>query len=137
MNAKGNRFICSVYINVEKLVRMAFINRIGLYYVNQQMMMNKYDIEFSKEVVNKNVMRLTNQVWKLIPMRENEEDWQKQLETVLLEIVGLDEIFLHKIEYLQILSKLEGLKIEEDIDFQLFRKTVFEVITLLAGCKDA
>ena len=70
------------------------------------MTMNKYDLEFSKEVINKNVMRLTNQVWKLIPMRENEEDWQKQLETVLLEIVGLDEIFSHKVEYLQILSKI-------------------------------
>lgn len=101
------------------------------------MMMNKYDLEFSKEVINRNVMRLTNQVWKLIPMRENEEDWQKQLETVLLEIVGLDEIFSHKVEYLQILSKLEGLKIEKDIDFQFFRKTVFEIITLLAGCKNA
>lgn len=101
------------------------------------MMTNKYDLEFSKEVINKNVMRLTNQVWKLIPMRENEEDWQKQLETVLLEIVGLDEIFSHKVEYLQILSKLEGLKIEEDVDFQFFRKTVFEIITLLAGCKNA
>lgn len=101
------------------------------------MMTNKYDLEFSKEVINKNVMRLTNQVWKLIPMRENEEDWQKQLKTVLLEIVGLDEIFSHKVEYLQILSKLEGLKIEEDVDFQFFRKTVFEIITLLAGCKNA
>ena len=101
------------------------------------MMTNKYDLEFSKEVINKNVMRLTNQVWKLIPMRENEEDWQKQLETVLLEIVGLDEIFSHKVEYLQILSKLEGLKIEEDVEFQFFRKTVFEIITLLAGCKNA
>lgn len=101
------------------------------------MMTNKYNLEFSKEVINKNVMRLTNQVWKLIPMRENEEDWQKQLETVLLEIVGLDEIFSHKVEYLQILSKLEGLKIEEDVDFQFFRKTVFEIITLLAGCKNA
>lgn len=100
------------------------------------MMMNKYDLEFSKEVINKNVMRLTNQVWKLIPMRENEENWQKQLETVLLEIVGLDEIFSHKVEYLQILSKLEGLKIEKDIDFQFFRKTVFEIITLLVGCKN-
>lgn len=101
------------------------------------MMTNKYDLEFSKEVINKNVMRLTNQVWKLIPMRENEEDWQKQLETVLLEIVGLDEIFSHKVEYLQILSKLEGLKVEKDVDFQFFRKTVFEIITLLAGCKNA
>nr|DAD78707.1 MAG TPA: hypothetical protein [Siphoviridae sp. ctB3v5] len=31
MNVKGSLFICSVYINVEKLVRMAFINQIGLY----------------------------------------------------------------------------------------------------------
>ena len=36
---------------------------------------NKYDIDFSVEVINKEFMRLTNQLWKLIPMRENEEDW--------------------------------------------------------------
>ena len=40
-----------------------------------------------------NVKRLTNQLWKLIPMREHEEDWQKQLETVSLEIAGMHEIF--------------------------------------------
>jgi hypothetical protein len=39
-------------------------------------------------------MRLTNQLWKLIPMRENEEDWKRQLESVTLEIVGLNEIFI-------------------------------------------
>lgn len=100
-------------------------------------MINKYDLDFPIEVINRNIIRLTNQVWKLIPMRENEEDWQKQLDTVLLEIVGLDEIFLHKVEYLQILSKLEGLKIEKDTDFQFFRKTIFEIITLLSGCKNA
>lgn len=115
---------------------MAFINLIGLFCANQQKMINKYDLDFSIENINKNIIRLTNQVWKLIPMRENEEDWQKQLETVLLEIVGLDEIFLHKAEYLQILSKLEGLKIEKDVDFQFFRKTIFEIITLLASCKN-
>lgn len=135
MNVKDSHFICSVYINVEKLGRMAFINLIGLFCASQQKM-NKYDLDFPIEVINRNIIRLTNQVWKLIPMRENEEDWQKQLDTVLLEIVGLDEIFLHKVEYLQILSKLEGLKIKEDIDFQLFRKTIFEIITLLSGCKN-
>jgi hypothetical protein len=40
------------------------------------------------------VKRLTNQLWKLIPMRENNEDWRKQLDTVTLEVVGLNEIFL-------------------------------------------
>ena len=55
---------------------------------------NKYNIEFNKEEIKQNVQRLTNQLWKLIPMREHEEDWQKQLDTVILEIVGLNEIFI-------------------------------------------
>jgi len=39
--------------------------------------LNKYGIEISMEDVSKNAQRLTNQLWKLIPMREHEEDWQK------------------------------------------------------------
>ena len=58
------------------------------------MLLTKYDFLFSSEDVEKNVKRLTNQLWKLIPMRENDEDWRKQLDTVTLEIVGLNEIFL-------------------------------------------
>ena len=85
---------------------------------------NKYDIKIREEDCNKNVQRLTNQLWKLIPMREHEEDWSKQLETVILEIVGLDEIFIGP-SFIQLLSKLEGLR-KEDIDFEFYRKTVFE-----------
>ena len=44
-------------------------------------------------------------------MRENEEDWQKQLNTVIIEIAGLNEIFLQDPQFLQLLSKLEGLKV--------------------------
>lgn len=96
-------------------------------------MINKYGIDFSDADIVKNVRRLTNQLWKLIPMRENEEDWEKQLETVLLEIIGLNEIFIGPI-YLQILSKLEALKVHET-NFELYRKTVFECISLLQGAK--
>ena len=77
---------------------------------------NKYGIEISKEDCIKNVQRLTNQLWKLIPMREHEEDWTKQLDTVKLEIVGLDEIFTGP-SFIQLLSKLEGLR-KEDVDFE-------------------
>jgi hypothetical protein len=48
----------------------------------------------SIEDINKNVKRLTNQLWKLIPMREHEEDWHRQLDTVILEIAGLNEILI-------------------------------------------
>ena len=57
-------------------------------------MNTKYEFEFKQEDVNKNTIRLTNQLWKLIPMRENNEEWEKQLDTVILEICGLNEIFL-------------------------------------------
>ena len=82
------------------------------------------------EGVQTNIKRLTNQLWKLIPMRENEEDWKKQLDTVVLEITGINEIFMIDAVLLQLLSKLEGLR-EVDTSFELYRKTVFEAISLL------
>lgn len=75
-------------------------------------------------------MRLTNQLWKLIPMRENKEDWHKQLDTVILEITGINEIFIINGTSLSLLSKLEGLR-TMDTSFELYRKTVFESIGLL------
>lgn len=80
--------------------------------------------------MQKNVMRLTNQLWKLIPMKEHEEDWEKQLDTVVLEITGLKEIFILTPTLVSLLSKLEGLRVVE-VPFTLYRKTVFESISLL------
>lgn len=93
------------------------------------MMVDKYEIGFENEVIKKDVQRLTNQLWKLIPMREHDEDWIKQLDTVIIEIAGLNEIFMGPV-FLQLLSKLEGLKIKETT-FELYRKTIFESISLL------
>ena len=87
------------------------------------------------EAFEQNISRLTNQMWKLIPMKENEEDWEKQLDTVILEIAGLNEIFIKDSQFLQLLSKLEGIKAINP-NFGLYRKTVFEAIGLLRGlCK--
>lgn len=83
----------------------------------------------SSTSIRRNIERLTDQIWKLIPMREKEEDWKKQLDTVIIEIAGLNEIFIAP-SFLQLLSKLEGLKIIET-DFETYRKTVFESISLL------
>jgi hypothetical protein len=93
------------------------------------LLITKYDFEFLTRDIEVNVRRLTNQLWKLIPMREHEEDWSKQLETVTLEIAGLNEIFMNP-QFLQLLSKLEGLRTQET-NFELYRKTVFESISLL------
>lgn len=86
-------------------------------------------MEISKDEMDKNIQRLTNQLWKLIPMRENDEDWQKQLNTTTIEIAGLGEIFQNA-QFLSLLSKLEGLRLQE-VEFNLYRKTIFESISLL------
>ena len=57
-------------------------------------LLNKYNIDFNINDIACNNRRLTNQLWKLIPMRENEEEWEKQLDTVILEFVGLNELFV-------------------------------------------
>lgn len=108
---------------------MGSINQTGLFYERTVPLNNKYNIEIRQEDIRKNVQRLTNQLWKLIPMREHEEDWMKQLDTVILEIAGLNEIFIGS-AFLQLLSKLEGLRVQETT-FELYRKTIFESISLL------
>ena len=93
--------------------------------------MTKYNFNIYNNLINTNINRLTNQIWKLIPMRENEEDWLSQLNTVIIELTGLGQIF-NDSQYLILLSKLEGLK-NIEIEFPIYRKTVFEAITLLRG----
>lgn len=89
----------------------------------------KYGFDISVEDMNINIRRLTNQLWKLIPMREHNEDWKKQLNTVIIEIAGLNEVFRGP-QFLQLLNKLEGLSVKET-DFELYRRTVFESISLI------
>ena len=107
---------------------MASTGQTGIF-LGKTMLPNKYGIEISEEIAVKNVQRLTNQLWKLIPMREHDEDWKKQLDTVIIEIAGLNEIFVGPV-FLQALSKLEGLRVIET-NFELYRKTIFECISLI------
>ena len=71
-------------------------------------------------------------------MREHEEDWLKQLDTVSIEIAGMNALIAeneHTSQFLQLLFKLEGLKEQKDIDFEIYRKTVFETINILQVLK--
>ena len=71
-------------------------------------------------------------------MREHEEDWLKQLDTVSIEIAGMNALIAedeHTSQFLQLLFKLEGLKEQQDIEFEIYRKTVFETINILQGLK--
>lgn len=95
-------------------------------------METKYDFSIPSEFVKSDINRLTNQLWKLIPMRENNENWEGQLETLIIELSGMNEILNINMDYLILLSKLEGLR-ATDVEFLYYRKTVFECISLLRG----
>ncbi len=84
---------------------------------------------FPKETIDQNTQRLINQLWKLIPMRENDEDWSTHLKIVTEEIKGLIEICGDKSNGLILLSKLKGLASTED--FIIYKKTIFKCINLL------
>ena len=82
-------------------------------------------------ILTADINRLTNQMWKLIPMRENKENWLAQLESLIVEVAGLNALANNTEEkFLILLSKLKGLEVE-DTTFQVYRKTVFECISLL------
>lgn len=87
------------------------------------------DLNFSNNIVVKDLRRLINQIWKLLPMRENEEDWQKQLDNVLIELRGLHIMFGDQLNFLILLSKLEGLY--EVKNFMTYRTVIFSVISSL------
>ena len=91
--------------------------------------MKYYNIDFNNTIIIRDMRRLVNQIWKLLPMRENDEDWQKQLESVLIEVRGLDKMFGDELNFLIIVSSLEGLT--EDTDFILFRSEIFSIISMM------
>lgn len=93
--------------------------------------MTKYGFDFEKTAVSADNKRLINQMWKLIPMREKNEDWQTQLIIVIEEVAGLKEIYNAHLDFLILLSKLEGLTSNVCEDFMIYRKTVFRCIELL------
>lgn len=98
--------------------------------LEKQMQETKYGYVFDQSAICATINRLTNQLWKLIPMRENNENWQSHLKSLIVEISGLGEIFTQEQKFILLLSKLEGISIC-DTEFMLYRKIVFETISLL------
>ena len=68
------------------------MSQIGMYWEKKVLLITKYNFNIPIDTFEKNNTRLVNQLWKLIPMRENAENWQRQLNTVILEVAGLGEI---------------------------------------------
>lgn len=93
----------------------------------------KYDLDISAEAFSVNLQRLTNQIYKLLPIREEGADWQKPLETTVEELAGMSRLFFDQQPLLlQLICKLEGLFIfQETSQFMQYRRCIFECLNLL------
>ena len=70
---------------------------------------------------------LQGRLYGLLCEREKGGAWEKFLETILLELYGLEKID-KTINYWPLIGKLSELKY---LDYQYFRKTIFECINLV------
>lgn len=102
----------------------------------------KYDSEIRSDAIEINLKRLTNQIYKLLPNREEGIEWQAPLKTIIEEFAGMDELLIDQHEILfPLLCKLEGLlTLKGEEDFFEYRRTIFEsltlVSTLMKQCQD-
>lgn len=92
----------------------------------------KYEAEIETSAIENNLKRLVNQIYKLLPCREEGGEWDRPLTTIMEEFAGMDRLFLGAHEtFFALLSKLEGLfTLVKDGDFFVYRKTIFECIGL-------
>lgn len=94
-------------------------------------MITVYDSVVDNSTIAFNLNRIKNQIFHLLPCNEEGENWLKPLDTIILEIAGLSNLFPKDAKVFELLTKLEGLKAQgEEIEFQWFRRIIFECCSL-------
>lgn len=98
-------------------------------------MQTRYNTIIDNEAIIKELQYLTNQIYKLLPIREEGENWLRPLQSIILELVGMDSVLLGMhTELFPLLCKLESLTVLIDNeDFLLFRKTIFECLSIVGA----
>lgn len=101
-------------------------------------MLLKYSFEIDKKAVVASLTRIVNQIYKLLPDREEGIDWEAPLETIMVELSGMDRLLVDQHEvFFPLLCKLEGLfELKEEKDFFSYRRTIFESLNLMSTVID-
>ena len=73
--------------------------------------------------------KLIGRLYGLLCEKEKNGEWEKFLNTIVIELMGLEEE-LDSINYWALRGKLQALKL---LSYENFRKTVFECINLVRG----
>ncbi|MCX8031768.1 MAG: hypothetical protein N3A59_09390, partial [Thermodesulfovibrionales bacterium] len=71
-------------------------------------MKNKYDMKFDIIDYELYLVQLKNKIYKLLPLREEQAEWQKYLNGLLVELSGVNNILMNRVLLITIMGKLEG-----------------------------
>lgn len=94
-------------------------------------MVIKYNVEINDNAIEKNIDRITNQIFKLLPNREEGGDWESPLQNLIIELTGMSRLVEDHLNLFPLLCKLEALlTLTEEDDFLAFRKIIFECLGL-------
>ena len=101
-------------------------------------MILKYNINIKNNTISSRLQSLINQIYKLLPVRQENSDWQKPLQTILEQLSGMQRLinYSNSQSFFSLLNKLEGLftLINED-DFLCYRRTIFECLSLISSIR--
>ena len=93
----------------------------------------KYNLEMDNLVIQKRINKIINQIYKLLPMREQGQDWEKPLQTLMEELSGMKRLINYEDDlFFLILCKMEGLfNLKDEADMPTYRRIIFQCLTLL------
>lgn len=98
-------------------------------------MMTVYNIEVNDNTVKENLNRIGNQIYKALCLREEEKEWKKPIETLSIELLGMNKLFPKDNNLFSLVCKLQGIT-DDTIDFMLYRRTIFECCSLVNKIKE-
>ena len=94
-------------------------------------MVLSHHLQLSSRAVDQNFKRLTNQIYRLLPLREEKGDWLSPLLSIIEEVAGMEYTLVEEQELVfHLLCKLQGLRLLEN-DFNLYRKTIFDCLNIM------
>lgn len=97
-------------------------------------MILKYNIQIENKDISYRFQNLINQIYKLLPIREQGANWEKPLQTIIEELAGIQRLMDGNYSeiFFPLLSKMEGLySLIDEEDFFCYRRTIFECLGLM------
>ena len=95
-------------------------------------------ITVHQNTIENSFKRIINQVYKLLPLREEGKNWEKPLRTIIEQLAGMSRLIGDQDQlYFSILCKMEGLfSLSNDSDMQEYRRIILELLGLLNTLRD-